>query len=207
MKNQKGFSAVEVLLVLVIIGLIGVVGFIVYQNPDKKSDKTTTTTTPSPQTTESQTPTTVKLSADHYSFTAPSGWAIANPKPQLGNDFKDSKGNIFHVEERGSASGGGAYGTIAADFIWLVKDDSNQGVTVVSKSPACSGAAATYEGLSYECDSDDNTTKVAAFMQAEGGEVLVNGRLYVLEFTNSTSGSADTAVFQNILGTFIGDSH
>jgi Tfp pilus assembly protein PilE len=49
--NQKGFSAVEVILVLVVAGLIGVVGFVVYKNHNKTSDSTSTTTATKTSTT------------------------------------------------------------------------------------------------------------------------------------------------------------
>ena len=55
-KNEKGFSAVEIILVLVVVGLIGVVGFMVYKNHNKKPATNTvaTTTTTKPATTETK---------------------------------------------------------------------------------------------------------------------------------------------------------
>jgi hypothetical protein len=62
--NQKGFSAVEAVLILVIIVLIGVVGYMVYKNHNNK-----TTTASVATSTTKKTTTSIKTVADPYS-----GW-------------------------------------------------------------------------------------------------------------------------------------
>jgi prepilin-type N-terminal cleavage/methylation domain-containing protein len=78
--DQKGFSAVEILLVLVIVGLIGVVGYMVYRNHNKTTDNTATSTTKSSTSAQTKnTPTDPyagwqTYSDSHVSFKYPSGW-------------------------------------------------------------------------------------------------------------------------------------
>lgn len=74
--NQKGFSAVEVVLVLVVVGLIGVVGFTVYKNHNKTASSTANTNTPTQTKTA---PADLyagwqSYSDSHVSFKYPSGW-------------------------------------------------------------------------------------------------------------------------------------
>lgn len=85
--NQKGFSAVEIILVIVVVGLIGVVGFMVYKNHNKTTSNSTATTTNTPATSTAQptakTTTPKEISDDwleykapHYSVKFADGWVI-----------------------------------------------------------------------------------------------------------------------------------
>src|SRR5687768_14525746 len=69
--NQKGFSAVEILIVLVVIGLIGGAGWYVLHNRQDKNTESTTTQT---NTTESTPPNLSKYDDDFVSFNYPSDW-------------------------------------------------------------------------------------------------------------------------------------
>lgn len=99
--DQKGFSAVEVILVLVILALVGAVGVLVAKN----HNKTTTASTTTASTTKATTPTTAKTTTpDPYagwqtytatlepvSFKYPKDWTVATgndaPINQADNQF------------------------------------------------------------------------------------------------------------------------
>ncbi|HUD05345.1 MAG TPA: PsbP-related protein [Candidatus Saccharimonadales bacterium] len=83
-KNEKGFSAVEVVLVIVIVALIGVVGWMVYKNHHKTTSVTTVTTSRSSSATTPSKLTTnpyaewksYTLQYEKISFNYPSNWTL-----------------------------------------------------------------------------------------------------------------------------------
>ncbi len=87
-RNEKGFSAVEIILVLLVVGLIGVVGFMVYKNHNKTTNSTTSTSSSSPTTTQKTTSNTqLTIPSDWtwyenndlgFKFAYPSSWGKAN---------------------------------------------------------------------------------------------------------------------------------
>lgn len=95
-KNEKGFSAVEIVLVVVIVALIGVVGWLVYKNHHKTSTLNPSTTsskaaTKSTISSTSSTKTTINpyagwktfsLSSLGLSFQYPSTWTVTQGQPQ-----------------------------------------------------------------------------------------------------------------------------
>lgn len=71
-KNQKGFSAVEGLLILIIVGLLVFVGWYVYQTKKTtNSTETSTTSTPTQTTTKDYTDT-----SGTYALKYPSDWTV-----------------------------------------------------------------------------------------------------------------------------------
>ena len=89
--NQRGFSAVEVVLVFVIVALIGVAGWLVYKNHHKiTTTASTTTSTTKPATTSTTTNNTTSTQASNpysgwqtytnsqVSFKYPSDWKASN---------------------------------------------------------------------------------------------------------------------------------
>ena len=90
-KDQKGFSAVEVVLVLVIVALVGAIGFLVYKNQHKTKAAPVASTTTTKSTTT--TPTKTVTAPDPYagwktytsplnsglSFKYPADWQFPNP--------------------------------------------------------------------------------------------------------------------------------
>lgn len=79
MKQQKGFSVIEVLVVIVVLGLIGAAGWFVYNRMQDK-DSTSTTTQQSNSTTEAKTATYVPWEFNGESWSAV-GEAPACPDP------------------------------------------------------------------------------------------------------------------------------
>lgn len=88
--NQKGFSAIEVILALLVVGLLGAVGWLVYDRQNKE------TTINSPQTQRvdssnqsSQQKATMKPATDYYKMDLPTGWKLTDEKPK-NITFKDA---------------------------------------------------------------------------------------------------------------------
>ena len=83
-KNEKGFSAVEFVLVIVVVALIGVGGWLVYKNHHKATTSLATTsakevTTKSPATTSvtDSSNKTYKDPSNEYTVSYPVGWTVA----------------------------------------------------------------------------------------------------------------------------------
>ncbi|GEM_PF-3112623 len=90
-KNQKGFGAVEAMLVLVIVVLVGVAGYMVYKNHHKTtttaSSANSTRTTPSSTSTKTTTDPYAgwqSYSDSHVSFKYPSGWQAGTGADKYG---------------------------------------------------------------------------------------------------------------------------
>jgi Tfp pilus assembly protein PilV len=78
-KNQRGFSAVESLLVLTIVILIGAVGYMVYKNHHKTSGSTNNSNVSVEATSPSNSPYTgwkIYTALSHISFKYPSNWTV-----------------------------------------------------------------------------------------------------------------------------------
>ena len=83
-KNEKGFSAVEALIILVIVVLIGGVGYLIYKNHHKAAAPLavtvtkTTTTKPAPAVTWK----TYSNQQAGFTFQYPASWVnVATPEP------------------------------------------------------------------------------------------------------------------------------
>lgn len=81
-KNEKGFGAVEAVLIIVIIVLIGAVGYLVYKNHHKTPAKVVTVTktvTAAPKSTTTTTSTTKTYTdpSSTYSLVYPNTWTVA----------------------------------------------------------------------------------------------------------------------------------
>lgn len=83
--NQKGFSAVEILVVIVVIGLLGAVGWLVYDRQNNKSSETpdtkpsTSITQNSPADKNEELPASkLKYDKGSYAFLYPDTWAVDN---------------------------------------------------------------------------------------------------------------------------------
>lgn len=126
-KNQKGFTAVEGLLIVLILVVIGAVGYMVYHNEHKTkalnaSTSASTTSTKSTVSNNDKTVSTVnpyagwksyELPNDKLSFMYPSDWSIDTPRPispisstQDFVQFKAADGFYFDISD-----GGYQYGT------------------------------------------------------------------------------------------------
>src|SRR5215471_5059375 len=69
--NEKGFGAIEGLLIVAVVVLLGVVGYMVYKN------HITATTNPAPKTTPTQATTSrLALAGDQVKFDVPAAWTI-----------------------------------------------------------------------------------------------------------------------------------
>lgn len=88
---QKGFTAVEVLLVILILVVLGAVGYMVYHNDHKTTNANVATTSsnkPAKSTTKTTTntpaqPTRYYLDNNQVSYTLPSDWEVTNPPSNL----------------------------------------------------------------------------------------------------------------------------
>ncbi len=86
--NQKGFTAVEGLLIVLILVVIGAVGYMVYHNNHKtKTVGTTNTSSNKPATTNTKTPTSSNssqvftASSYGFQFTYPQKWSVKSVAP------------------------------------------------------------------------------------------------------------------------------
>ena len=113
-KNQKGFTAVETVLVIAILVLIGVVGWLVYKNHHKTTTSTTYSSTAktstSSSTTKTTTPTTTTkppanpyagwktyTTSDSTSFKYPTNWTLTTSSQYvLLNSPVDSSNNLTY---------------------------------------------------------------------------------------------------------------
>lgn len=107
--DERGFSAVEVILVLVIVALIGAVGFMVYKNHNKTKIAPVASTTTAKQTAPTQSKTTIASnpyagwqtfsSVDKvYAISYPSDWVgVSDPCVAAGSCHTDTFGydNMF----------------------------------------------------------------------------------------------------------------
>jgi hypothetical protein len=205
--NQSGFSAVETVLILVILGILGFTGYFVWhakQNVDKNLTSTNSTTptykkqtkTSTSQTTDQKTTSSVTLSRQDYSFTAPAGWKYATSHAGLGDVYEDAAGNQIIVSE------GLAYdNNVQADYAWRADADISNGVKILAKSQACNGAGTqtSFEGFTYTCDGNSDKTTVVVFVAAQGGEIHGGSHIYRLFYEGK-----DTLLsqYENILGSF-----
>lgn len=109
-KDQKGFSAVELLLVVVFVGLIGFVGWTVYQRQDKQNSQTTATqqTEKVPETYQRTTTVpsdwkTFENEEYKLTFSYPSDWTISTnlitkkSGEDMQNIFSDNATKIFVI--------------------------------------------------------------------------------------------------------------
>jgi hypothetical protein len=202
-KSEKGFSVLDIILGVALVAVTGVAGFYAYQNSSqaksvavsdypKAKASPKASATPKPAASPA-----VTLGAAHFSFTAPAGWKV-DTKPPVGYNFSDSSGDYINIDEDG------AIGTAGATSVWLVNNNTANGITVDQKSPQCTTPGQTnFHGFSYICASGKDSTNIIAFMSAGGGEILVGGyHKYAIHFGNSNKAVSDTAVFENILKSF-----
>ena len=78
--NQKGFGAVEILIVIVAVGLVGGAGWYVWQSKNKKQDTANTSqATPAKQEAPEKTDTYKSKLYPSLSFTLPDGWQVNEP--------------------------------------------------------------------------------------------------------------------------------
>jgi hypothetical protein len=119
-KNEKGFSAVEIVLVLVIVVLLGAVGWLVYKDHHKSktvASVTTVSTTKPAASTSTKTTTTPSpyagwkaytLPVEKLSFKYPSDWTVSNTAPTSTQDnttLTSSDGFTLSIED-GVSNGG-----------------------------------------------------------------------------------------------------
>lgn len=127
--NQKGFSAVEVVLVVVIVGLIGVVGFMVYKNHNKTTPAKTETTAATTKPTTTQTKdTTTTQPTDKTPETVAAINALINKGDYQGLSAYMAT-SVTVVKQSTDYDGSGLTATAAAGvvFNYLTKSASSQG--------------------------------------------------------------------------------
>ncbi len=127
--DQKGFSAVEVLVVIVIVGLIGTVGWLVYDRQQSKNNATTTTSTKTEPTQQlNETPATPKAESEFslnkkltslnskFTLNVPDGWVFTNDTEldyayarEAGMNYKE--GTAATINNEYGHRGGGYAGT------------------------------------------------------------------------------------------------
>ncbi len=101
--NQKGFSAIELMLVLVVVLLIGAVGFFVYDS----QDAATTTDTPTNSTEKTTEPTNTPSTLDEQVLAALKAYCNANVDPTtkqpfvltVGRSGKDQKEVLYSSDK------------------------------------------------------------------------------------------------------------
>lgn len=105
-KNEKGFSAVEILVVVVIVGLIGAVGWLVYDRQNGKTATNSTQTDTADTTKETETPevTTKEYKGKLISFQYPKEWTPATETKTNVDEFVSLKTADYKT---GEASIGG----------------------------------------------------------------------------------------------------
>ncbi|MEO7364129.1 MAG: hypothetical protein ABIV43_01325 [Candidatus Saccharimonadales bacterium] len=127
-KEEKGFSAVEVLLCLIIVILIGFIGFFVY-NTQKSTDKlnqAATTSTPAVKQTDKS----PKATTDSTNYLTITEWGV---RFAVTGDSEPTY--AFHARGSMSADGGFSYGNDTVDigskkYNNLVNSDGNQCGTI-----------------------------------------------------------------------------
>lgn len=91
MKNQKGFSAVEGLLILIIIGILGFVGWYVWSAKDKTSKSFDEVASSNNSTTGIQTLKEYKNTQYGFSFKYPSDWTFEEQFEDAGRGGKEGE--------------------------------------------------------------------------------------------------------------------
>lgn len=79
MRNNKGFSVVEGLLILIIVGILGFTGWYVYDARNKTTDSLVNADAANSSVRPQES--TFKAKAPKYTFTAPSGWKTTESYP------------------------------------------------------------------------------------------------------------------------------
>lgn len=195
-KSQKGFSALELIVVLIVVVLIGVVGYLVYQQVTKPSTPTPGT----PNQTEIPIPEDPKVSIDEplYKLTLPSGWQKTSNAPNTyvgelmgavksGGSvqyFRHSSGDYFAVSVEPLGRG------FEANETWQLNTTAT-GFTVGTKNTCTPGA--------------DFCTPAAANEYRIGMTVstpLKGHEYFFFAGNSSTKTPANSEVFQKIIESF-----
>lgn len=204
--DQKGFSAVESILVLVIVALIGVVGFMVYKNHNKTkpapaaSTAAKSTTTPAKTTPASTNPyagwKTYTSSVEKITFKYPADWTADTADQYASNDPSNSDYTALRSAD----------GKVVVRWTSLIdgfgnEHDANYPLnTVVDKTPIV-GAAGDYvvSGITtldgstyYPWIAVENNASYGILSSGVGGSLdLFMGHNNV----NPTTGTPDAALF------------
>jgi cytoskeletal protein RodZ len=152
-KNEKGFSAVEIVMVVVIIALIGVVGWMVYKNHHRTSAASTTKSANSVKTTSSSTNSsttktneasnpyagwqTYTSKSGGYTIKYPSDWTIEGFSSSQNSAIQASNltGNENSILLYSSSAKANSFG------LWLINDTKYE--TTANSSGGGNGANAT----------------------------------------------------------------
>src|ERR1700677_551969 len=115
-KNQKGFGALEIILIIVVIILIGVVGYLVYKNHHKAVlTKVVTITTTAPANSKGSTTSSdpyagwkpYELKYEQLSFEYPATWTPTDTSSDGIDDVSFQASDNFNLDiEDGTSTGG-----------------------------------------------------------------------------------------------------
>lgn len=166
LKNQKGFGAVEALLILVILGIVGFTGYFVWhakQNTDK-SLTPTTSITPVIKKTQTTTPT----STSKASVISVKEWGIQIPMPSGDSSY------TYSVEDSGS--------------IWVTNQQLAQTLSDAAKT---AGQTCGVSGVQVYRTTPSSVAKETAQTDTRKYTTSINGYVYGLMQDPISAGALD----------------
>ena len=178
LQDQKGFSAVELLLVLAVVVVIGVVGLLVYSKHNKTKTVSATTTSSSTSIASG----TYKDPDNAYTLTYPSGWIVK----QISSHGQDLAASVSFTPPNAPTSGSTKVSATVSEF----KSSNLTGVfdtetDTGGSAPALQPQSLTINGYKalYDQDVEQTTTGVDAAPGTTADYYAVTGNGTTLFFS------------------------